>query len=157
MPGWLLAIDFGTSSTAAVVAADGKTEVVEIGGAARIPSVVAALDDDTLVAGDAAVRQLTLAPERTERAPKRRLGDRAVLLGERAVAPTALVAAVLRLVADEASRRRGGTAPDAGRPLDPADAAAGARRWRALAGDPRSSPKVREVADIACRGYENLL
>lgn len=48
-------------------------------------------------------------------------------------------------------------APDAGRPLDPADAAAGARRWRALAGDPRSSPKVREVADIACRGYENLL
>ena len=49
------------------------------------------------------------------------------------------------------------SAPDAGRRLSVSEAVAGARRWRALAGDPRSSPKVREVADIACRAYENLL
>lgn len=49
------------------------------------------------------------------------------------------------------------TLPDAGRPVSREEAVAGARRWRAVAGDPRSSPKVREVADIACRAYENLL
>ena len=121
MSDWVLAIDFGTSATAAVVAAPGSApEVVEIGGAARVPSVVAALDDESLVAGDAAVRQLAINPERVERAPKRRLGDRAVLLGDRAVAPTALVAAVLRLVADEAIRRRGGTPPSVVRLTHPA-------------------------------------
>ena len=120
MSGWLLAIDFGTTSTAAVVAADGKTEVVEIGGAARIPSAVAALDDDTLVAGDGAVRLLTPPPAGAERAPPRRRGAGGVLPGARGVAPTALVATVLRLVADEASRRRGGSAPDAVRLTHPA-------------------------------------
>ncbi len=111
MNGYLLAVDFGTSSTAAVVQDDNGSELVEVGGVARVPSMVAAMDDDSLVAGEAAVRQLAINPERVERAPKRRLGDRAVLLGDRAVSPTALVAAVLRLVADEAARRRGGAAP----------------------------------------------
>lgn len=49
------------------------------------------------------------------------------------------------------------TAPDAGRTLPRPDVVASARRWRAVAGDPRSSPKLREVADIATRAYENLL
>lgn len=48
-------------------------------------------------------------------------------------------------------------APDAGRQLSQDEAAAGVRRWRALAGDPRSGPRLREVADIATRAYENLL
>ena len=120
MADWTLSIDFGTSSTAAVVTEGSRTEVVEVDGAARIPSMVAALADGTLVAGAAAVRQLAQSPERVERAPKRRLGDRAVLLGEQPVAPSALAAAVLRVVADEASRRRGGSQPCALRLTHPA-------------------------------------
>ncbi len=49
------------------------------------------------------------------------------------------------------------TAPDAGRAMSPDEAVAGVQRWRALAGDVRSGPVLREVADIATRAYENLL
>jgi hypothetical protein len=48
-------------------------------------------------------------------------------------------------------------APDAGLRLTTDAAVAGARRWRAVAGDARSGPRLREVAEIATRAYENLL
>ena len=40
MSGWVLAIDFGTTSTAVAMAVDGRVELVEIDGAPRMPSMV---------------------------------------------------------------------------------------------------------------------
>lgn len=108
---WTLAIDFGTTATAAAVF-DGDTELIEVDGLARLPSLVLLGADGQPVVGAAAERQAPANPERVERTPKRRLGDRMILLGDQAVDPVDLVAAVLARVADEARRRQGGTEPD---------------------------------------------
>lgn len=109
--GWTLAVDFGTTATAAAVH-DGDTELLEIDGLSRLPSLVLLAADGEFVVGTAAGRQAASAPDRVERTPKRRLGDPVVVLGEEAVQPPALVAAVLRHIAAEAIRRQGGTRPD---------------------------------------------
>lgn len=108
---WTLAIDFGTTATAAAIY-DGDVELIQVDGLARLPSLVLLGSDGTPVCGAAAERQAAGAPERVERTPKRRLGDRLLLLGDQAVDPVDLVAAVLQKVAEEARRQQGGTAPD---------------------------------------------
>ncbi|HEX7167816.1 MAG TPA: Hsp70 family protein, partial [Acidimicrobiales bacterium] len=107
---WTLAIDFGTTATAAAVY-DGDVELIHVDGLARLPSLVLLGSDGAPIVGAAAERQAPGSPERVERAPKRRLGDRVLLLGDGAVDPVDLVAAVLRHVAAEARRRQGGTEP----------------------------------------------
>jgi actin-like ATPase involved in cell morphogenesis len=119
MGAWTLAIDFGTTSSSAAVA-NGGLELVEVAGAPRVPSAVLADRDGSLVAGDIAVRQGAGAPDRVERTPKRRIGDRVVVLGDQQLAPADLAAAVLRLLADEAIRRQGGEAPSEVRLTHPA-------------------------------------
>lgn len=111
MTGWILGIDFGTTATAAATA-NGQLDVVVVDGSPRVASTVVADDDGTLLTGTAAERQAVVAPERAERTPKRRMGDRLILLGDQALAPVDAVAAVLRVVVDEALRRHGGEPPD---------------------------------------------
>jgi hypothetical protein len=118
--GWILAIDFGTTTTSAAMGVDGRAEVVEIDGAARMPSVVLATDSGDLVVGSAAEAQVALAPERAERTPKRRLGDEMMLLGPRPVRPVEAVAAILETMAAEAIRRQGGQPPSELRLTHPA-------------------------------------
>jgi hypothetical protein len=117
---WILAIDFGTTTTSAAMGVDGRAEVVEIDGAARMPSVVLATDSGELVVGAAAEAQVALSPERAERTPKRRLGDEMMLLGPRPVRPVEAVAAILRTIAGEAIRRQGGQPPSELRLTHPA-------------------------------------
>jgi len=107
---WRLAIDFGTTATAAAIH-QGETELLQIEGLGRLPSLVMLGADGVPVVGAAAERQAAGAPDRVERTPKRRLGDRVLLLGGQAVDPVDLVAAVLRSVADEARRHQGGSDP----------------------------------------------
>ncbi|HET9770071.1 MAG TPA: Hsp70 family protein, partial [Acidimicrobiia bacterium] len=109
---WRLAIDFGTTATAAAIHRAGDSELIQLEGAGRLPSLVMLDDDRRPVVGAAAERQAPGSPDRVERTPKRRLGDRMLLLGGEAVDPVELVAAVLRRVADEARRHQGGTEPD---------------------------------------------
>ena len=71
---WSLAIDFGTSYTAAAVARDDRVEVLEIDGGPRMPSLVLLGEDGELIVGRAAEQQAPLFPGRVERAPKRYLG-----------------------------------------------------------------------------------
>ena len=107
---WRLAIDFGTTATAAAIH-QGEAEIIQIEGMGRLPSLVMLGADGAPVAGAAAERQAAGAPDRVERTPKRRLGDRTLLLGGQAADPVDLVAAVLRLVAVEARRHQGGSDP----------------------------------------------
>jgi hypothetical protein len=107
--GWALAVDFGTSNTAAALRRpDGVVQVVRLSAESdQMPSCVLAADDGLRV-GDAAVRQALLAPDAFERTPKLRLGEKAVVLGGRTGPPTELVAAVLRHVLQRSARVSGG-------------------------------------------------
>jgi len=111
-PGWDLAIDFGTSFTTTATLAGGRTEVLEIDGSKYVPSLVCLDDDGTILVGRDALNESAMAPDRTERVPKRALvASEQVLLGARPVATVDLVAAVLDRVAGEAARRFSGRRP----------------------------------------------
>jgi actin-like ATPase involved in cell morphogenesis len=114
---WVLAVDFGTSNTAAAFADDGGAPLVlefDVEEKRHLPSVVVADAGGNLLTGKAATRQASAYPERTERVPKRALaaGDK-VVLGGRGFEAAELAGAVLRKVFDEAVRIHGGAAPDA--------------------------------------------
>ncbi len=107
-PGWVLAIDFGTSYTTVAIAEAGRVELIEIDGVRAMPSGVWLDAGGALVVGTSAERQARLAPERWERAPKRLIGEVApLLLGDRQVPVVEAVAAVLRHAAGEAMRQQG--------------------------------------------------
>ncbi|GAA4907744.1 Hsp70 protein [Actinomycetospora succinea] len=109
MTGWDLAIDFGTSFTTTATLAHGRAEVLEIDGSKYVPSLVCVDDDGTILTGRDAVNEAAMAPDRTERVPKRALvASEQVLLGTRTVTTVDLVAAVLARVAGEATRRLSG-------------------------------------------------
>jgi len=108
---WVLAIDFGTTATSAVIADENGIEILEVDGARTIPSAVLVDENGELVAGKPAADQGLLHPDRVERTPKRAIGDEHVVLGGTPVRVVDCVAAVLSLVLGEASRRRGGSAP----------------------------------------------
>jgi len=108
---WDLAVDFGTTYTAAAALRQGNVEVVEVDGRTRMPSCVVHVDG-TLIVGVAAERQRLLFPDRTEPTPKRHLGIRErILLGGQPVEVRDTVAAVIKAIHDEAIRRNGSTAP----------------------------------------------
>jgi hypothetical protein len=108
---WGLAIDYGTSFTAAAVWHAGGVEVLEIEDSPRFPSAVLLGDDGALLTGRAARNQARRHPDRFERTPKRLVGQPAALLGGRAVEVTAMVAAVLGRVVEAARTREGESAP----------------------------------------------
>ena len=117
----VLSVDLGTSNTVAVLAAHGRPpRVVEVDGAATMPSAAFAADDGDLVVGRDAERRARLDPARFEPNPKRRVDEGTLLLGDVVVPVTDALAAVLRRVAEETSRQLGGAQPDEVRLTHPA-------------------------------------
>ena len=115
----VLSVDLGTSNTVAVLAAHGlPPRVVEVDGAATMPSALFAAEDGGLVVGRDAERRARLDPARFEPNPKRRVDEGTLLLGDVVVPVTDALAAVLRRVADETSRQLGGGRARRG-PADP--------------------------------------
>jgi outer membrane protein assembly factor BamB/actin-like ATPase involved in cell morphogenesis len=113
MADWSLAIDFGTTFTAAATAAGGASpEPLEIDGSRSLPSVVCLDDDRQILTGRTAASQAAVFPERAERLPKRALAAAdTVRLDGQDVPTVQLVAAVLGRVAREATRRFNGEPP----------------------------------------------
>lgn len=114
---WVLAIDFGTAVTAAATMQLGGPATtrpipVEVAGSWRVPSGVLRLDTGQLVVGTMAERQAALRIEAYEPTPKRRMGEGVMDLGG-PVPVTEAIAAVLRVMAAEASRSQGGSRPAA--------------------------------------------
>ena len=126
---WTLAVDFGTSNTAASISrAGGEPSAVRLSTqATTMPSGVLA-EPSGLVVGLTAVRRARITPEAYEPHPKRRLGEDAVVLGEDEHAVVDLVAAVLADVRAKAVRVAG--APEPARVLltHPQEWSAGRRR-----------------------------
>jgi Hsp70 protein len=118
---WLLSIDFGTVNTVAATRSlpDGRTgelppELVAFGPSNRLPSAVFCGDDGALRVGDEINQSSRLAFDRLEPAPKRRLGlEKTLILGNRQLETTDLVAAVLTYAAKTAIQLFDGAPPAA--------------------------------------------
>jgi len=108
--GYLLAIDLGTTFTAAAVSRNGRVEMVSLGlHTSAIPSLVFMRDDEEMLVGEPAARRGVTEPARLAREFKRRMGDTApIMLGTTPYSAERLTAALLRHVIDAVSKQEGG-------------------------------------------------
>ncbi|MCL4287362.1 MAG: Hsp70 family protein, partial [Thermoleophilia bacterium] len=126
MSGWILAIDVGTTSTAAARRVGDRVETIQLQGGPRMPSLAfwregtGASGTGRLVLGVEAEELSTLAPWCLERAPKSRLGEEFIQLGDKQLRPVEIIAAILREVHNEAMALSGGEPPDEIRLTHPA-------------------------------------
>jgi hypothetical protein len=108
---YALGIDLGTSNTVAMLRwPDGRVKPLLFDSSPLLPSAVFAAADGRLIVGRDALHHARFAPGSLEPNPKRRIDEERVLLGDREIEITALIAAILRHVHDEAVRVSGGAA-----------------------------------------------
>jgi hypothetical protein len=108
MPGYALAIDYGTSSTVAMLRApDGRGRQLLVDGSSILPSAVYAAAGRRLLVGREAERSARLDPARFESNPKRRIDDHEILLGPDTFTVVEVIAATLRRVMEQAVRAAG--------------------------------------------------
>src|SRR5256885_16521525 len=102
----VLGIDFGTSNTVSMLRMpDGRLRPLLFDGGTLMPTAVYLTAEGQLLVGRDAERHARGDPSRFEPNPKRRIGDRTVLLGDRELPVPPVVAAVLGPVAAEARRQ----------------------------------------------------
>lgn len=96
MSDWIIGIDLGTTNSEVAVVRDGRVEVIEVDGAALLPSLVGLADDGALLVGTSARNQYALHPDRTIKSIKRRMGeDVKVAMGDREYSPQEISALIL--------------------------------------------------------------
>jgi molecular chaperone DnaK len=105
----IVGIDLGTTnSEVAIVAEDGQPHVFEEDSDPILPSFVGLSDDGRLLVGKSAKNQYPLAPERTVKSIKRKMGqDVKVRLGEQEFRPQEISAMILRALRDRAQAQLG--------------------------------------------------
>src|SRR6516162_2729101 len=104
----IVGIDLGTTNSEVAVVRDGKPVVFEEDGDPILPSFVGLSEDGRLLVGKAARNQWALAPERTVKSIKRKMGqDVKVKLGEQEYRPQEISAMILRTLKARASRALG--------------------------------------------------
>ena len=104
-----ISVDFGTSHTVASIRrADGRVHQQLFDGSPQLPSAVFLGAEGGPVTGADALHHGRRTPERFEPNPKRRIDDGTILLGDRELAVTSVIAAVLTRVAAECRRTVGG-------------------------------------------------
>ncbi|MGH9753306.1 MAG: Hsp70 family protein, partial [Blastocatellia bacterium] len=90
-------IDLGTTNSLVAIVEEGRPRVLSRGEEGLVPSVVGLSDDGRIVVGQTALNQYVLAPERTVRSIKRKMGgDERVKLGDREYSPEEISAFILR-------------------------------------------------------------
>jgi molecular chaperone DnaK len=90
-------IDLGTTNSLVAVVQQGIPQVLARGDERLVPSVVGLSDDGRIIVGQEALNQFVLAPERTVRSIKRKMGtDERVSLGDREYSPEEISAFILR-------------------------------------------------------------
>lgn len=112
---WVLAVDFGTTNTAAAVCEVGdpaRAVEVKLSTASTVmPSAVLATGNDA-IAGEVGVNSWVTAPTGSyERTSRGRVGDGAIILGDQRRDVAELIAAVLTSVLTPAARRFNGEPP----------------------------------------------
>lgn len=104
----ILGIDLGTTNSEVAIIRDGKPHVFEEDGDPILPSFVGLTEDGKLLVGKAARNQWIVAPERTVKSIKRKMGqDIKVKLGAQEYRPQEISAMILRTLKDRASAQLG--------------------------------------------------
>jgi molecular chaperone DnaK len=111
----IVGIDLGTTNSEVAVLRDGQPFVLEDdAGDPILPSFVGLAEDGRLLVGKAARNQWVLAPERTIKSIKRKMGqDVKVKLGDQEYRPQEISAMILRALRDRAARQVGQELPKA--------------------------------------------
>src|ERR1700732_2281956 len=106
----IVGIALGTTNSEVAIVRDGQPQVLEEDGDPILPSFVGLSEDGRLLVGKAARNQWVLAPERTVKSIKRKMGqDVKVKLGDQEYRPQEISAMILRDLRDRASQQLGGT------------------------------------------------
>lgn len=104
----IVGIDLGTTNSEISVVRDGKPYVICEDGDPILPSFVGLADDGRLLVGKAAKNQYIVAPERTIKSIKRKMGeDVKVKMGDQEYRPQEISAMILRALRDRAARDLG--------------------------------------------------
>jgi molecular chaperone DnaK len=104
----IVGIDLGTTNSEVAIVRDGQPHVIEEDGDPILPSFVGLSEDGRLLVGKAARNQYVLAPERTIKSIKRKMGqDVKVKLGDQEYTPQEISAMILRALKDRAERQLG--------------------------------------------------
>jgi molecular chaperone DnaK len=106
----IVGIDLGTTNSEIALLRDGQPHVFGEDGDPILPSFVGLSEDGRLLVGKAARNQWVLAPERTVKSIKRKMGqDVKVRLGDQEYRPQEISAMILRALRDRASQQLGTT------------------------------------------------
>src|SRR5438270_4888385 len=105
----IVGIDLGTTNSEVAILRDGQPHVcTDEDGDPILPSFVGLSEDGRLLVGKAARNQWVLAPERTIKSIKRKMGqDIKVKLGDQEYRPQEISAMILRALRDRAQRELG--------------------------------------------------
>src|SRR6478735_7156903 len=105
----IVGIDLGTTNSEVAYLRDGQPHVVpDEDGDPILPSFVGLAEDGRLLVGKAARNQYALAPERTIKSIKRKMGeDVKVPLGKEQYRPQEVSAMILRALKDRAQKALG--------------------------------------------------
>src|SRR3954447_12064342 len=106
----IVGIDLGTTNSEVAILREGQPHVcTDEGGDPILPSFVGLSEDGRLLVGKAARNQWVLAPERTIKSIKRKMGqDVKVKLGDQEYRPQEISAMILRALRDRAAKQLGG-------------------------------------------------
>jgi molecular chaperone DnaK len=108
MPEPIVGIDLGTTNSEVAIIRNGQPHVFAEEGDPILPSFVGLAEDGRLLVGKAARNQWVLAPERTIKSIKRKMGqDVKVRLGDQEYRPQEISAMILRSLKDRAGRELG--------------------------------------------------
>jgi molecular chaperone DnaK len=106
----IIGIDLGTTNSEVAVIRDGRPVVLEEDGEAILPSVVGLDAQGRLLVGKSARNQYVLAPERTIRSIKRKMGQEVtVTLGDQKYSPQEISAIILKTLKYRAEKALGTT------------------------------------------------
>src|SRR2546423_12465342 len=110
----IIGIDLGTTNSEVAIVRDGQPHVLAEDGDPILPSFVGLSEDGRLLVGKAAKNQWVVAPERTVKSIKRKMGqDIKVSLGDQEYRPQEISAMILRALKDRAARQLGFEAHEA--------------------------------------------
>src|SRR6476469_8628886 len=108
MPELILGIDLGTTNSEVAIIRDGQPHVFAEDGDPILPSFVGLSADGRLLVGRAARNQWVVAPERTVKSIKRKMGqDVKVRLSDQEYTPQEVSAMILRTLKERAGRALG--------------------------------------------------
>src|SRR5690349_22560214 len=104
----IVGIDLGTTNSEVALVRDGQPHVFEEDGDPILPSFVGLSEDGRQLVGKAARNQWAVAPERTVKSIKRKMGQNVkVKLGDHEYRPQEISAMILRTLKERAATQLG--------------------------------------------------